>query len=189
MPAQPVLGTVVCLHRRSICCIISAEEAPLTPLLSDRLLDTTLLAQAHNFYSSTTELSIFMVSKILKKIFGSRNDRMVKHMMKDVAKINALEAGVQALTNDELKARTEEFRQRLADGEQLNDLLFEAFATVREAGVRALNMRHFDTQLIGGMVLNQARLPRCAQVRERRWWRPSPAILMHCPARVFMWSR
>ncbi len=114
-----------------------------------------------------------MVSKILKKIFGSRNDRMVKLMMKDVAKINELEANLQTLSDDELKARTEEFRQRLESGEQLDDLLFEAFATVREAGVRTLNMRHFDTQLIGGMVLNQARLPRCVPARVRRWWRRS----------------
>ncbi|MES9899049.1 MAG: preprotein translocase subunit SecA [Sedimenticola sp.] len=99
-----------------------------------------------------------MVSKILKKIFGSRNDRMVKLMMKDVAKINELEANLQTLSDDELKARTEEFRQRLESGEQLDDLLFEAFATVREAGVRTLNMRHFDTQLIGGMVLNQGKI-------------------------------
>ncbi|MEJ1366545.1 MAG: preprotein translocase subunit SecA, partial [Candidatus Sedimenticola sp. (ex Thyasira tokunagai)] len=99
-----------------------------------------------------------MVSKIIKKIFGSRNDRMVKRMMKDVAKINELEANLQALSDDELKARTEEFRQRLESGEQLDDLLFEAFATVREAGVRTLNMRHFDTQLIGGMVLNQGKI-------------------------------
>ncbi|MEJ1471075.1 MAG: preprotein translocase subunit SecA, partial [Candidatus Sedimenticola sp. (ex Thyasira tokunagai)] len=99
-----------------------------------------------------------MVSKIIKKIFGSRNDRMVKRMMKDVAKINELEANLQALSDDELKARTEEFRRRLESGEQLDDLLFEAFATVREAGVRTLNMRHFDTQLIGGMVLNQGKI-------------------------------
>ncbi|MES9855856.1 MAG: preprotein translocase subunit SecA [Sedimenticola sp.] len=99
-----------------------------------------------------------MLSKIIKKIFGSRNDRMVKRMMNDVTKMNELEVALQALTDDELNARTAMFRERLESGELLNDLLFEAFATVREASVRTLGMRHFDTQMIGGMVLNQGKI-------------------------------
>lgn len=99
-----------------------------------------------------------MVSKILKKIFGSRNERLVKRMAKDVTKINELEAGVQALSDNELSAKTVEFRERLNSGETLDGLLFEAFSVVREAGVRTLNMRHFDTQMIGGMVLNQGKI-------------------------------
>ncbi len=117
-----------------------------------------------------------MLSKIIKKIFGSRNDRMVKRMMNDVTKMNELEVALQALTDDELNARTAMFRERLESGELLNDLLFEAFATVREASVRTLGMRHFDTQMIGGMVLNQGKIARCAPVRAKPWWRHSPSI-------------
>ncbi len=99
-----------------------------------------------------------MVSKLLSKIFGSRNDRLVKRMSKSVGKINELESALQALSDEELQAKTPEFRERLEQGETLDDLLFEAFATVREAGVRALGMRHFDVQMIGGMVLHQGKI-------------------------------
>ncbi|MCG8428532.1 MAG: preprotein translocase subunit SecA [Chromatiales bacterium] len=99
-----------------------------------------------------------MVSKILRKVFGSRNDRLVKRMFKVVAKVNALEAELQSLSDEELKAKTTEFRERLTQGTTLDDLLPEAFAVVREAGMRVLDMRHFDVQLIGGMVLNQGKI-------------------------------
>ncbi|MCP3870537.1 MAG: preprotein translocase subunit SecA [Gammaproteobacteria bacterium] len=99
-----------------------------------------------------------MVSKILSKVFGSRNQRLIKRMSKMVATINGLEPGIQSLSDEQLKAKTTEFRQRLSDGEQLDNLLPEAFAVVREAGLRALKMRHFDVQLIGGMVLNQGKI-------------------------------
>jgi len=99
-----------------------------------------------------------MVSNILKKIFGSRNDRLVKQMFKTVAKINALEEGVKALSDDELKAKTAEFRSRLEAGESLENLQNEAFAVVREASWRAMQMRHFDVQLIGGMVLHSGKI-------------------------------
>ena len=77
-----------------------------------------------------------------------------------VGQVNALEPAIQALSDEQLRGKTAEFRQRLANGETLDDLLPEAFAVVREAGRRVLNMRHFDVQLIGGMVLHRARSPR-----------------------------
>ncbi|HSH29388.1 MAG TPA: DEAD/DEAH box helicase, partial [Thiohalobacter sp.] len=99
-----------------------------------------------------------MASNLIKKIFGSRNDRMVKRMAKVVARINALEGEFQALSDEQIGAKTGEFRQRLEAGERLDDLLPEAFAVVREAGRRVLEMRHFDVQLIGGMVLHQGKI-------------------------------
>lgn len=94
-----------------------------------------------------------MLRTIATKIFGSRNDRILRRLNKIVKKINELEPAFQALSDDELKAKTDEFRQRLANGETLEQLMPEAFATVREASCRVLGMRHFDVQLIGGMVL------------------------------------
>ncbi len=100
-----------------------------------------------------------MIGNLVKKIVGSRNDRTVKQLTREVAAINALEADMEALSDEQLVAKTEEFRQRLQeDGVTVEDLLPEAFATVREAGRRVLNMRHFDVQLIGGMVLNSGRI-------------------------------
>ena len=99
-----------------------------------------------------------MVSKLLNKIFGSRNDRLVKAMRKIVAKINDLEPSLQALTDEQLKAKTDEFRQRLEQGEELNSIMPEAFATVREASLRVLGLRHYDVQMIGGMVLHDGKI-------------------------------
>ncbi|SAY50399.1 preprotein translocase subunit SecA [Neisseria weaveri] len=99
-----------------------------------------------------------MLTNLAKKIFGSRNDRLLKQYRKTVVKINALEAGMQALSDEELKAKTPEFKQRLADGATLDDILAEAFAVCREASRRVLNMRHFDVQLIGGMVLHNGKI-------------------------------
>ncbi|MCK4587548.1 MAG: preprotein translocase subunit SecA, partial [Gammaproteobacteria bacterium] len=99
-----------------------------------------------------------MASNILSKVFGSRNDRLIKRMMKEVAGVTALESKIQPLSDDELRAKTDEFRDRLKEGASLEDLLPEAFAVVREAGKRALNMRHFDVQIIGGMVLNDGKI-------------------------------
>ena len=94
-----------------------------------------------------------MLRTIATKIFGSRNDRILRRLNKIVKKINGLEPSFEALSDDELKAKTDEFRQRLANGETLEQLMPEAFATVREASRRVLGMRHFDVQLVGGMVL------------------------------------
>ena len=99
-----------------------------------------------------------MVGKFFKKIFGSRNERLVKAMRKIVAQINDLESGLQSLTDEQLKAKTEEFRKRLEQSEELNTLLPEAFATVREASQRALGLRHYDVQMIGGMVLHDGKI-------------------------------
>ena len=99
-----------------------------------------------------------MLGNLVRKVFGSRNERQVKRMFKSVAQINALEADIAKLSDEQLRARTNEFRERLSQGVSLDDLLPEAFAVVREAGKRVLNMRHFDVQLIGGMVLHQGRI-------------------------------
>ena len=96
-----------------------------------------------------------MLGKIVTKIFGSRNDRTIRRMRKIVGEINKLEPEFEKLTDDELKAKTNEFRERLKNGEKEEDILPEAFATVREASKRVFGMRHFDVQLIGGMVLNE----------------------------------
>ncbi|WP_371373548.1 preprotein translocase subunit SecA [Thalassotalea aquiviva] len=99
-----------------------------------------------------------MFVKLITKMFGSRNDRLLKQMNKDVKKINALEPTIQAYTDEELQAKTAEFKERLAQGESLKDILPEAFAVVREASVRVFGMRHFDVQLIGGMVLQEGKI-------------------------------
>ena len=95
-----------------------------------------------------------MISGLLKKIFGSRNDRLIKQYSQIVRQINGLEASISALSDDDLRGKTAEFKARLAAGETLDALLPEAFAVVREAGKRVLGMRHFDMQMIGGMVLH-----------------------------------
>ena len=99
-----------------------------------------------------------MFTRILTRIFGSRNDRLIKRYNKSVQRINALEPAISALSDEALRAKTAEFKERLAKGEVLDDLLPEAFAVVREAAKRALNMRHFDVQLIGGMILHAGKI-------------------------------
>jgi len=99
-----------------------------------------------------------MLSYILKKFIGSQNDRELKRLQPLVDKINVLEVQITPLSDEQLRARTEEFRGRLRQGETLDALLPEAFAVVREAGRRVLGMRHFDTQLIGGMVLHEGKI-------------------------------
>ena len=99
-----------------------------------------------------------MLGSVAKKLFGSRNDRLVKSYSKIVKQINGLEEQYKGLTDDQLKAKTAEFRERLAKGDTLDSLLPEAFATVREASQRVLGMRHYDVQLIGGMVLNDGKI-------------------------------
>ena len=99
-----------------------------------------------------------MLGKLVKTIFGSRNERLVKKKRKIVKKINSLEPQIEKLTDAELRGKTEEFRVRLSQGEKLEALLPEAFAVVREGSRRVLNMRHFDVQLIGGMVLNDGKI-------------------------------
>ena len=99
-----------------------------------------------------------MISGLLKSIFGSRNDRLLKTYRKQIERINTLEPSMEALSDDALQAKTTEFRTRLAGGETLDALLPEAFAVVREASKRVLGMRHFDVQLVGGMVLHYGKI-------------------------------
>ncbi len=99
-----------------------------------------------------------MIGALAKRVFGSANDRFIRSLQKTVDRINALEPSIAALSDAELQGRTVEFRQRLAKGESLDNLLPEAFATVREAGKRVLGQRHFNVQLMGGMVLHQGRI-------------------------------
>src|SRR6187551_2106656 len=99
-----------------------------------------------------------MVTVLLKKIFGSRNDRLLKQYQRTVRQINALEPQMQQLADADLRGRTETLRKRYQAGETLDDLLPEAFAVVREAGRRTLNMRHFDMQLVGGIALHNGKI-------------------------------
>lgn len=99
-----------------------------------------------------------MFSELLTKIFGSRNDRLIRQYRRQCVAVNKLEDSIKALSDEQLKAKTQEFRDRLEKGETLESLMPEAFAVVREASVRVLGMRHFDVQLIGAMVLNDAKI-------------------------------
>ncbi len=99
-----------------------------------------------------------MILNALTKIFGSKNERELKQLQPSVERINALESEIQAMNDDRLKAQTPRFKERIDQGESLDDILPEAFATVREASLRTLNMRHFDVQLIGGIVLHEGKI-------------------------------
>ncbi|MBS0437513.1 MAG: preprotein translocase subunit SecA, partial [Proteobacteria bacterium] len=99
-----------------------------------------------------------MLPKLLTSIFGSRNERLLKQYRRVVAQINALEPGLEALSDEQLRAKTDEFRARHAKGETLDALLPEAFAVVREGSKRTLKMRHFDVQLLGGMTLHNGKI-------------------------------
>ena len=99
-----------------------------------------------------------MIINLAKKIFGTRNDRVIKKLNKIVKQINVLEDQVKLLSNAEFPAKTNELKDKVKNGMSLDDVLPEAFALVREAGSRVLNMRHFDVQLIGGMVLHNGNI-------------------------------
>src|SRR5579862_3276934 len=99
-----------------------------------------------------------MISNILTKIFGSRNERLIKQYAQVVRQINELEPNMVALSDAELKGKTATLKERIAAGEGLDAVLPEAFAVVREAGKRTLQMRHFDVQLIGGMALHNGKI-------------------------------
>ncbi|OFL31596.1 preprotein translocase subunit SecA [Fusobacterium sp. HMSC064B12] len=99
-----------------------------------------------------------MISGLLKKIFGTKNDREIKALTKEVEKINALESEYEKLSDEDLQNKTNIFKERLQNGETLDDILIEAFATVREASKRVLGLRHYDVQLIGGIVLHQGKI-------------------------------
>ena len=99
-----------------------------------------------------------MISSVLKSVFGSRNDRLLKQYRATVQSINKLETDIAKLSDEELRRKTDGFRQRFVQGETLDALLPEAFAVVREASTRALGMRHYDVQLIGGMALHYGKI-------------------------------
>lgn len=99
-----------------------------------------------------------MISNVLKSIFGSRNDRLLKQYRATVQSVNKFEAEIAKLSDEALRQQTENFKQRFAKGETLDALLPEAFAVVREASSRVLGMRHYDEQLIGGMVLHYGKI-------------------------------
>lgn len=99
-----------------------------------------------------------MLSLITKKIFGSVNERFIKSLSVDIEKINQFESKISILTDQDLRAKTEEFKNRIKNKETLDSILHEAFAVVREASKRVLNMRHFDVQLIGGIILHQGKI-------------------------------
>ena len=130
-----------------------------------------------------------MFGQILTKIVGTQNDRELKRMRPRVAEINAFEDRIKALNEEQLRGKTTEFRTRLANGETLDDLLPEAFAVVREAGRRVVQMRHFDVQLIGGMVLHNGTI---AEMKTGEGKTSSPRFRRtstRSTARAFTWSR
>src|SRR5262245_11923719 len=99
-----------------------------------------------------------MIQPLLAKVFGTQNERDLKRLRPLVAEVGAFEPAVKALSDEQLRGKTDEFRQRLAQGETLDDLMPEVFAVVREAGWRVMKMRHFDVQLIGGAVLHKGKI-------------------------------
>jgi preprotein translocase subunit SecA len=99
-----------------------------------------------------------MFKYVIKKVFGTENDRYLKSIVPMVNRINDLESSIKPLNDNELKLKTLEFKQRIGNGESLDSILPEAFAVVREASIRTLGMRHYDVQLIGGIVLHSGRI-------------------------------
>src|SRR5215469_7230640 len=99
-----------------------------------------------------------MIGAVARKLFGSANERRIRSYQPRVREINALEQELEALTDEALRARTEDFKKRVADGTSLDDILVPAFATVREAAKRTLGQRHFDVQLVGGMILHEGKI-------------------------------
>lgn len=130
-----------------------------------------------------------MLNKFLTGIFGSRNERLVAQLRKKVERINALEPGLQKLDDAQLQGKTPEFRRRLEQGETLDDLLPEAFATMREAARRVLGMRHYDVQMVGGMVLHMGKIAEMRTGEGKTLVATLAVYLNACPARACMWSR
>jgi len=124
-----------------------------------------------------------MIANLLKKIFGSRNERLLRQYGQTVARINALEPTISALDDAALQGKTAEFRQRIANGTPLDELLPEAFAVVREASKRALGMRHFDVQLIGGMVLHYGKIAEMRTGEGKTLMATLPAYLNALPGK------
>ena len=114
-----------------------------------------------------------MATNFLTKIFGSRNDRLLKQYRKTVERINAMESQFEALTDEQLREKTLELKGRVSAGETLDAILVEAFAVVREGSKRVMKMRHFDVQLLGGMSLHNGKISEMGRAKERRSQRRS----------------
>ena len=112
-----------------------------------------------------------IINNVLSKVVGSRHDRVIKKFTKLVAQINSFEKNMQSLGDDELRAKTQQFRERLDKEDTLESILPEAFAVVREASQRSLGLRHYDVQLIGGMVLNEGCTSEMGTGEGKTWWR------------------
>src|SRR5438445_7857086 len=138
----------------------SAATPPAPPPSSTRA--RSCVAAARRALEAEAYNAPAMIDAILKKIFGTKHERDVKRMMPVVAEINALEPAIQALDDAALRGKTDELRKRLADGAEIEDVLPEAFAVCREAARRSVGMRHFDVQLIGGMVLHNGTIAEMA---------------------------
>jgi len=130
-----------------------------------------------------------MATNFLTKIFGSRNDRLIKQYRKTVALINGLEAQFEALSDDQLRAKTDEFRTRVAQGETLDAILPEAFAVVREGSKRVMKMRHFDVQMIGGIALHNGKISEMRTGEGKTLTATLAVYLMPWPTKVCTWSR
>ena len=125
-----------------------------------------------------------MIGALARKFFGSANDRRVRKYQPRVDAINALEAEVEKLSDEELRARTAAFKQQVADGTSLDDLLVPAFATVREAARRTIGQRHFDVQLIGGMILHEGKISEMKTGEGKTLSRHCRSISTRSPARA-----
>ena len=130
-----------------------------------------------------------MLGTVARRLFGSANDRFIKSLRKTVEAINALEPQLEALSDAELRARTDRFRERLNEGAGLDDLLIEAFATVREASKRTLHQRHFDVQLMGGIVLHQGKIAEMKTGEGKTLWPRSRFYLNALEGKACTWSR
>jgi len=128
-----------------------------------------------------------MLGNLIKKIFGTKNERELKRIQPIVERVNSLEDRMRKLKDEELKAYTPHFKERIERGERLDEILPEAFAVVREVARRTINMRHFDVQIIGGVVLHEGRSRRWQQERERPLSQHCLFILMPLREKGSMW--
>ena len=128
-----------------------------------------------------------MVS-LLRKIVGDNSEKAAERILPIVSKINDLEEATQQLSDSQLRDKTQEFRARLKDGETLDDLLVEAFAAVREAARKNIGQRHYDVQLIGGVVLHRGQIAEMKPARGKPWRLPCRSISMPWPGRESTWS-
>ena len=127
-----------------------------------------------------------MVLGLATKIFGSSNDRALKAYQQHIDPINALEKNYENMSDSELQSQTNDFRQRLENGEPLKNLIHDSFAVVREAAKRTLGQRHYDVQLIGGLVLNDGKIAEMRTGEGKTLSPPYPYTLTPCPVKVSM---